>query len=326
MVYKLCSMKALFITLGIVAVIGVALLAVVSFRVVGAVRTAHGQALYSSVGAWRRIQEFANAQGNSNYVAEADKTLAMLERELKAWRESAPPGTDFAALEKMEELANKTTDAKIRNGQNPLGYLDKAGRQWPGPHAAQASKVARMSEFEYLACDGGPHLVLPKELSGQWKGSGGSVLAAMNPLGDYRRACAAVTNQHMALIPVGSGQAMVLASPPMSGWGRSPEGWIDIYYLEAWVDTNIDAMVKRAVAATPTSAMSDTGKVITLTKSGLVLLFAGDTPGSSAYGEYAIPIEAGSYCILEGHYKSRNWEELYVYRLRPKGSPVISKQ
>ncbi len=176
-----------------------------------------------------------------------------------------------------------------------------------------------MSDFDYLACDGGPHLVLPKELSRQWKGAG-SVLAALSPASDYGRACAAVTNQHMALIPVGSGQAMVLAGPPLSAWGRSPEGWIDIYYLEAWADTNADALLKRVVSGTPTSAMTDTGKVITLTQAGLILLFAGDKPGSAAYGEYAIPIDSGSYRILEGHYKVGAIEEVYVYRLQPKRS------
>jgi hypothetical protein len=112
---------------------------------------------------------------------------------------------------------------------------------------------------------------------------------------------------------------MVLADPPLSAWGRSPEGWIDIYYLDAWPDTNTDAMVKRVVAATPTSAMTDTSKVMTLREPGLVLLFAGDKPGSTAYGEYAIPIGPGSYRILEGHYKPRTNEEAHVYRLEPKG-------
>ena len=175
-----------------------------------------------------------------------------------------------------------------------------------------------MSDFDYLACDGGPHLVLPKELSRQWKGAG-SVLAVLSPSSDYGRACAAVTTQHMALISVGSGQAMVLADPPLSAWGRSPEGWIDIYYLDAWPDTNTDAVIKRAVAATPTSAMTDTRKVMTFREPGLVMLFAGDKPGSTAYGEYAIPIGAGSYEILEGHYKFGTNEEVHVYRLRPKG-------
>ena len=199
--------------------------------------------------------------------------------------------------------------------------LAGCGDQTSGTTASQtpSQKVAGMSYYEYLACDGGPHLVLPKELSRQWKGAG-SVLAVLSPSSDYGRACAAVANEHMALMPVGTGQAMVLADPPLSAWGRSSEGWIDIYYLEAWADTNTDAMVKRAVAATPTSAMTDTGKTMTLKEAGLILLFAGDKSGSTAYGEFPIPIEPGTYRILEGHYKTGTSEEVYVYRLQPKSS------
>jgi|GEM_PF-2362004 len=197
--------------------------------------------------------------------------------------------------------------------------LAGCGQQTGSTPQQSSQKIAGMSEFDYLACDGGPHLVLPRELSRQWKGAG-SFLAVLSRSGDYGRACAAVTNQHMALIPVGTGQAMVLADPPLSAWGRSPEGWIDIYYLEAWPDTNTDAMIKRAVAATPTKAMTDTGKVMSLKEAGLILLFAGDKPGSTAYGEYAIPIEPGTYRILEGHYQTGKSEEVYVYRLQPKGS------
>jgi hypothetical protein len=182
-----------------------------------------------------------------------------------------------------------------------------------------SQKVPGMSDFEYLACDGGPHLVLPKELSRQWKGAG-SVLAVLSKSSDYGRACAAVTTARMALITVGSGQAIVMANPPLSAWGRSPEGWTDIYDLQAWADTNTDALLKRAVSATPTGAMSDTGKLIKLSEAGLILLFAGDRPGNTEYGEHAVPIDPGTYRILEGHYKAGTNEEVYVYRLRPKDS------
>src|SRR6476620_4827873 len=117
-------MKAILITLAILAVVGGALLVFVIFKATGVVRTAHGQALYSSVGAWKRIQEFAHAQGKSNYVAEADSKVAMLEADLKAWREGASSGTDIGALEKMGDAAYKTIDQNIKNGQNPLAYLD----------------------------------------------------------------------------------------------------------------------------------------------------------------------------------------------------------
>jgi len=195
--------------------------------------------------------------------------------------------------------------------------LAGCGQQTDSVPQPNSPKVAGMSEFDYLACDGGPHLVLPKEWSGNWKGTG-SLLGVLSPSSDYGRDCAATDKQKIALIPVGSGGAMVLANPPLSAWGHSPEGWVDIYYLEAWADTNTDALLKRAIAATPTSAMTDSGKVMTLTESGLILLFAGDKPGSTAYGEYPIPIESVSYRILEGHYKGGTNEEIYVYRLQPK--------
>jgi hypothetical protein len=90
----------------------------------GVVHKATGQALYSGVGAWTRIEEFAQAQGKSNYIAEAQSTLKLLKDDLKSWRESAPSGTDFGALEKVQATAYETTDRNIKNGQNPLSYLD----------------------------------------------------------------------------------------------------------------------------------------------------------------------------------------------------------
>lgn len=185
------------------------------------------------------------------------------------------------------------------------------------PPPTSAAKPTGLKEFDYLVCDGGPHLVLPKELSSQWKGAG-SMLAALNPKSDYGRAVAATANQRMALIPVGSGQAMVLDNPPLSSWGHSPEGWIDIYDLEGLRDRNVDAMLKRAVDATPTASMTGAGKTMTLAQPGLILLFAGETPGRTAYGQFDIPLGAGSYQILEGHYKpAATTENVYVYRFRP---------
>jgi hypothetical protein len=169
------------------------------------------------------------------------------------------------------------------------------------PEEPSSPKISGMKDFDYLACDGGPHLVLPKEFSGHWKGAG-SLLNVLNPSSDYGRACAAVSTQHIALIPVGSGQALVLDDPPLSAWGHSPEGWIDIYDLQAWPTMDTDSLIKCAVAAVPTSAMTNTTKTITLTQPGLILLFAGDKPGQTAYGEYSIPIEPGKYQILEGHH------------------------
>ena len=179
-----------------------------------------------------------------------------------------------------------------------------------------AEKPKGMRKFDYLACDGGPHLVLPKGVSHNWMGIR-SPLDALNPASEYGKACAAVANQRMALIPVGSGQAILLHGPPMSAWGRSPEGWVDLYYLENWTDEDLDALIDRAVAATPTAGMKDNGNNIKLDEPGLILLFAGDRPGDTAYGERPIPIDAGTYRVLEGQYRLGQKEAVTIYRLQP---------
>lgn len=90
------------------------------------IRKAHGQALYSGAGAWTRILEFAKDQGKSNYIAEAESNLAILESDLKSWREEAEAaGVDIASFEKMRATAYETTDLNIKNGLNPLAYLDE---------------------------------------------------------------------------------------------------------------------------------------------------------------------------------------------------------
>lgn len=119
-------MKIMLISVAVVAVIGGVLVLFLLVKFGSAVGKAHGQALYSSVGAWTRIQEFAHAEGKSNYIAEADSKLALLKSDLKAWRETASSSTDFSALEKAQATAYDTTDRNIKGGQNPLAYLDGA--------------------------------------------------------------------------------------------------------------------------------------------------------------------------------------------------------
>jgi len=118
------TMKIVLIALTVVAVIGVVVVIVVLF-IAGRVSDAHGRTLYSSFGAWTRIQEFARAQGKTNYIAEADKTVALIERDLKQWREIAVASNmDLTPFEKMQATAYETTDRNIKNGQNPLAHLD----------------------------------------------------------------------------------------------------------------------------------------------------------------------------------------------------------
>ncbi|MEZ6052000.1 MAG: hypothetical protein R3C02_11515 [Planctomycetaceae bacterium] len=173
-----------------------------------------------------------------------------------------------------------------------------------------------MKKYEYLVCDGGPHLALPAELSGDWKGAP-SISAVTNPSSDYGRAMTATSADPIALITVGSGEAIVLQDPPMTAWGNPTEEGVDLYQLLDWRTMKLDDLIDQAVATTPTLSMSDTGLSVSLTEPDLVLLFAGDRPGDTAYGEYRIPLSSGNYRILEGRFSDPASGTLNIYRLAP---------
>jgi hypothetical protein len=63
--------------------------------------------------------------------------------------------------------------------------------------------------------------------------------------------------------------------------------------------------------------MTDTGKLLKLDVAGLILLYAGDRPGQTIYGEHDIPNDAGAYRILEGRYSVAQKEAVTIYRLQP---------
>ena len=118
-------MKKILIALGIAALVGGVLLVIVLFKAAGAFHEVHGKALYSSLGAWTRIQEFAQVQQNTNYIAEVDKKMEFIEQQLKDWRGGVEAADlDIASFEKLRAIAYETTDKNIKNGINPLAYLD----------------------------------------------------------------------------------------------------------------------------------------------------------------------------------------------------------
>jgi hypothetical protein len=120
-----CTMKKWLICLGIVAFVVIALVAFCLYKAAGFILEAQGRALYSAAGAWTRIHEFAVAQGKPKYIAAAESTLGQLESDLKQWREAAEAmGFDISSFEKTNSTAYETTDKNIKNGHNPLAYLD----------------------------------------------------------------------------------------------------------------------------------------------------------------------------------------------------------
>ena len=118
--------KNVLIAVGLAGLVGCSGVVYLLFKAGKVVIRAEGTALYSAVGAWSRMQEYARAEGKTNYIAEADKTVASLEREITSWRSNAEAaGLNIAEFETIREKAYETTDRNIKSGQNPLAYLDK---------------------------------------------------------------------------------------------------------------------------------------------------------------------------------------------------------
>lgn len=182
---------------------------------------------------------------------------------------------------------------------------------------AGSNATPGMSKYPCLAADGGPHMLLPAEAAGAWTGAS-SMAAAINPKSDYGRAGAATANAQMGVIPVGSTSALVFSDPPMTAWGHSADGLVEVYYLKAWTGMNLDPLVVKATTALPTASLTDSGKTLQLREPDAFLLFAGDTPSSTAYGVHRVPIPAGKYNVLVGTYSAPG-ESVTIYRLKPAG-------
>src|SRR5258708_4314385 len=106
------------------------------------------------------------------------------------------------------------------------------------------SAPAGMNKYPYLAADGGPHVLLPAEAASAWTGAP-SMLAVTNPKSDYGRAGAATANAQMGVIPVSSTNALVFADPPITSWGMSADGLVEVYYLKSWTGMNLDALIAK---------------------------------------------------------------------------------
>jgi hypothetical protein len=152
-----------------------------------------------------------------------------------------------------------------------------------------------MERYDYFACDGGPHLLLPLALASKWKGVENPD-DVLDPSTDYGRACAA-SDAGVALLPIGDGHALVLgASPPMTAWAVAPDAKsIDVYILESWATDDLDALVDE-VRNVPVSPFQKHFTWV-VPVGGVVLMFAGDTVGGPVYGLKHVPLAEGPHAV-----------------------------
>jgi hypothetical protein len=117
-------MKKVLIILGIVATAGLLLLILFVALVVYEIHTSKGPVLYSCVGEWTRIDEYAHQKGDTNYIVFADGQLQQYQMAAKGWGKSAS-ASEISKYEKMQADAYALMDKNIKNGLNPLAYVDE---------------------------------------------------------------------------------------------------------------------------------------------------------------------------------------------------------
>ncbi len=109
-------MKKFLVILGIVVATGLLLVVAGVFVLMTMIHRAErlvGPAIYSGIGEWTRMDEFAHAQGKTNYITVADEQLTLLREEQKEWQESAGI-QDVSALQKMQSDAYTAMDLMIK--------------------------------------------------------------------------------------------------------------------------------------------------------------------------------------------------------------------
>lgn len=165
-------------------------------------------------------------------------------------------------------------------------------------------------KLTWVSADGGPHVLLPAEASGEWTGirtsrhEGRSGIRfrwsgdAAAPASDYDAAC------DMAglagLVQVGIGEALVLGDEvPMSTWvPSSPFSGGVLIVPMTWPDSkHDDSALLSAVAAVAPGEFLPTGLVLRLSSGRLLLCAAADYGPDWRYPTSPISIPPGEYQV-----------------------------
>ncbi len=176
-----------------------------------------------------------------------------------------------------------------------VAFVSGCGGRPPVPN--RAAPIGSMDRYIYQCWEGGPHIVLPDSLRGDWHGErmGNDPL---DPSCDYGRACK--VERHFGLIDVGRGKALVFTDPPMVAWDPQSTGDVqDFFVLLAWEQKSLDDLLDRTKAR---ATLKETGQRWLIEGRGAGLLYAGDDAGGSVVGRVDIPLAPGAYRILTAEF------------------------
>lgn len=195
------------------------------------------------------------------------------------------------------------------------GCDDRAAMEAYPRELFERSLKAENKRFHYVVGMAGPHLILPAEVAGAWKG-GRFDRDMFDPKTDLGRAFASINEEtSIAPLPVGDGSALMFAPLGISASSTSSDGYLDIYSFGLGERQKLDAAIMRARAECPTDSMTPTGVTLTLHKPDVYLIFAADTV-TQPRETRPLPLKPGQYTVLTGLWKSGK-SAIRIFRFKP---------
>jgi immunity protein 21 of polymorphic toxin system len=171
------------------------------------------------------------------------------------------------------------------------------------------------TKSKLLTSDGGPHLLLPNSGREYWGKN--HPVDVLTPGSDYQRACK--IEPPFGFVDIGHTKGLVLAGNPMiTTWGELPDkSGIDVCVFESWKSDNVDVLQTLALTAQSAANFSSMGLDWVIPEGGLTLMYSGDRPGHSEYGEVSVPLKAGTYQVLKGSFQN-DLGKVMIARVREK--------
>ena len=166
------------------------------------------------------------------------------------------------------------------------------------------------SEYlNWINSAGGPLVLLQESLLSHWSGDDDS---------DYDRACR--IDDHLGLISVGPGEALVLGDEPFqTSWLQLPE--VPGGTIVRWEYAPSKAAVLRSLSEVQGIVWSETNLVLNITSQKLMLFDAacpGSHPDCMETGcLLVINLEPGEYSIKTGRFQPDKETSLILHRLDP---------
>jgi hypothetical protein len=193
-----------------------------------------------------------------------------------------------------------------------------------------------MASVSWVSCDGGPHLLLPREVASMWSGTSappGRIVNARfrwsadpsSPASDYDAACD--VSELVGLVPVGEGLGLVLGDEvPMSTWVEADPftGGLLVVPM-AWPDPGMPhERLLAAVRSVNPSSYVDTGLRLPAPSGNLVLCAAADAGPQWFYPTVDVHAPPGTLEVLSAEVKVHGFW-LRLHALHSVNSPPFER-